>query len=330
MFNLVVKVGSYKTSICKANIGVVLEERSLIAVEPYTKEIVALGTNATQLLNSNTKYLPLAVTQKGVIKNRKHLSFMLQAFFDKLFPPRLFKKHSLIFCIPICLTASEKTEIKNLAYSLNVKKVKLIPGAVMTYVLACYDSFITTKIILNIGGDKTEISLVYDTKILTGFSIGIGGNDFDKLIKDIILDKYKVDVSITDAEILKREIATLLPNDNITTTIKGKSTTSEEDVEITVHSQDFKDGVAKLFEKIVQPLEAMKNSLTNDLVSELEKGGVFVCGGMANITGIERLIKSRLNLPAVVPSFPENVVMQGAEIVLNSPKIMDKVLSNNL
>lgn len=330
MFNLVVNVGGYKTSICKPGLGVVLEEPTLIATTDDEKNVAGVGSQAQKLLISTSEYKPVYLIEKGAIVHRKLLSEMLQGFFQKITEKKIFQKHALIFCTPTCLTAQEKTEVQNLAYSLNVRKVKLLPSAVLSYVDACYNSPVHTKIILDIGGDTTEISLVYDTKILTGYTIGIGGRILDEAIKKIVLEKHNLDITIFQAELLKREVATLLPNDIITEYITGRDAKTGEEKEIEVCSEEFRELFEEFFEQIIQPLVTFKKALSNDLIIELKKGGIFVCGGMANFTGLEEFISARLQLPVVVPSFPESSVMRGAEIVLNSSKILEKVLSNSI
>lgn len=329
MFDLVIDVGAYKTSICKPKLGVVLEEPTLIATADM-KSVAGVGLVAKKLLSSSSNYQPIHLINKGIIVNRQILSEMLAVFFQKIIQKKLFKKHALIFCTPTCLTAEEKTELQNLAYSLNVSKVKLLPAAVLAYVEACYNTPVHTKIILDIGADSTEVSLIYDTKVLTGYTIGLGGGNLDEAIKAMVLKKHNLSITTLQAQEIKHEIATLLPNDFVSSIVEGENIFTGKKQTVEILSQDFRLLFEEFFQEIAQSLITFKKALAPDIIDELKLGGIFICGGSANITGVERFFSSLLQLPVVVPSFPESAVMRGAEIVLNSSKILEKVISNTL
>ena len=214
---------------------------------------------------------------------------------------------------------------KNLSYSLNVSKSTLIPSAVLAYIASSFEDKIRTKLIVNIGGGTTDIALVFNMKVLAGITLGIGGKDIDEKIADLLIKKDNLVLNNVVLEETKKELATLLPNDIISVDLKCKDYFSGEIKNISISSKEVLPIFESFFEEVCTVAKELKDSCRGDALEDLIKGGVYICGGMANVTGIDRFFKSRLGLPVAVDENPEDAVMRGAEILLNNPVLQDVI-----
>lgn len=327
-FNLVIDVGSSNTSLFKLGQGIVFKEPSVIAETKIGGKnvIIDVGIGAKKLQEKGEEGLEFVEPiSRGVIKDRQLVSSMLDEFLNKIGDRRLFNRKKLLYVVPTSLKENEMLKSKNLSYSLNVSKSTLIPSSILAYVAASIEDKIRTKLIINIGGGTTDIALVFNMKVLAGITLGIGGKDIDEKIADMLIKKGNLVVSQVVLEETKKELATLLPNDIISVDLNCKDYFTGESKKITISSKETLLFFERFFEEICEVAKELKDSCKDEALEDLKRGGVYICGGMANVTGIDRFFKSRLGIPVVVENEPENAIMKGAEILLNSEFLQDRI-----
>ena len=327
-YNLVVDVGSSNTALYKAGQGIVLKEPTIIAETKIGNKniLVDVGIGANKLLEKGEKDLDfISPIDHGIIKDRQLVSQMLGEFLGRIGDKKLFNRNKLLYVIPSSLNEKEMIKCKNLSYSLNVSKSTLIQSSILAYIASSIDDKIRTKLIINIGGGTTDIALVFNMKVLAGITIGIGGKDIDKKIADMFIKKDNLVINPVVLEDIKKELATLLPNDIITVNVPCKDYFSGEEKNVKLSSKETILFFERFFDEIYKVAKELKDSCKDEALEDLKRGGVYICGGMANVTGVDRFFKTRLGLPVVVEPEPENAIMKGAEILLNSPWLQDRI-----
>jgi len=327
-YNLVIDVGSSNTTLYKQGQGIVLKEPSIVAETKLgnKKVLIDVGVGAKKLQEKGENGLEyIEPIEHGIIKDRLLVSTMLNEFLTKVGDKKLFNKNRLLYVVPSSLKENEMLKCKNLSYSLNVLKSTLIPSSVLAYIASSIDDKIRTKLIINIGGGTTDIALVFNMKVLAGITLGIGGKALDEKIADMLIKKDNLVVSPVVLEETKKELATLLPNDIISVDLECRDYFSGENKKVTISSKDTMLFFERFFEEIYEVAKELKDSCKDEALEDLMRGGVYVCGGMANVTGVDRFFKTRLGLPVVVADEPENAVMRGAEILLNSKALQERI-----
>lgn len=326
-YNLVIDVGSSNCCLYKMGLGLVLKEPTVIAQAEIVGKMqtIAVGNEANKLIEKNEDVKIIEPISHSVIKDREIMQNLLESFLNKIGDRKLLNRNKLIYIVPSSLSENERNKCRNLAYSLNVYKTTLVPSAVLAYICSSVNDSIKTKLIIDIGGGTTDIALVFNMKVLASITLGIGGKDLDSEIADYLLHQYNLVVNAVELENIKKEIGTLLPNDIISYELVGFDFFSGIQKTVKLTSTEILPIVEKFFGQIYEVAEKLKSSCKGEAKTNLKMGGVFVCGGVANITGIERFFKSRLDLKVVVPANPENAIMKGADILLNSSALMDRI-----
>ena len=326
-YNLVIDVGSSNCSFYKLGLGLVLREPTIIAKAEIGGKLqtVAVGDDANKLIKHNEKVEIIEPISHSVIKDRELTSSLLEDFLKKIGDKKFFNRNKLVYVVPSSLSENERNKCRNLAYSLNVYKTTLVSSAVLAYICSSVDDSIKTKLIIDIGGGTTDIALVFNMKVLAGITLGIGGKDIDQEIADYLLNQFNLVINKVELENIKKEIGTLLPNDIISYELTGFDFFSGIQKTIRLTSTEILPIMEKFFGQVYEVAEKLKSSCKGEAKTNLQMGGVFVCGGLANITGVERFFKSRLNLKVVVPQDPENAIMKGADILLKSAVLQERV-----
>jgi len=77
---------------------------------------------------------------------------------------------------------------------------------------------------------------------------------------------------------------------------------------------------------IVEGIEAIINKCSPDVVSDIAQTGIYVCGGGANITGLDTYLAKKLSLPIHISEEPHNVATRGLGKLLSNPELLNKVI----
>ena len=329
-YNLAIELGTSNTVIYVAGLGVALKEPSCIAIETVNKKKVVkcVGTEAKNLIgktnNSVEVHFPIC---EGVIYNFQYAKLMLKEFLKKISPSGILKpKKRVVFIHPCGLTRDEKNRIRDLAYALNITTTALIPSTVCALIgMEVEENDPNSHFVLNIGGGVTDISIINNNHIIRGATINVGGNQIDANISDFVKNEFQVILGDNTLEKIKNSVGSLLNNDISSINVVGLEIDTRHRKEIRIFSKDILPIICGAFNKIADACEALLNMCSSEVLSDINKFGVYVCGGVANITGVDKYLSKILNLPVYVDVDPDSSVIMGAGNLLNN-----QVLLNNI
>lgn len=330
-YNIAIDLGSSNTVIFKNEVGVALVEPTLLLLDEGRKNLaVAIGKKAKDMYPAQRETCKLvSPIRNGVIVNKDLAKTMLEYFLEKIDEKKFFKGN-LLWLVPGSITQNEKNEFINLGYALGYKNVELLPTAVagLQQLEIEYDNPYS-HLLVNIGGGATDVSVVYKGKVIQGCLVDIGGEVVDNQIQKFLIDNYNVVVTSIHGEEIKQELSTILPNDLISYTMKGTNVDVYTNQELTIMAQELRDIYISFYEKICDAVSAVLNMCNSQIVRDINKTGVYVCGGMANMLGLQKYMKSKLNVNVYVDDNPETKVIFGTEKLFNEPNKLSYLVDLN-
>ena len=174
--------------------GIVLNEPSIVALEVDTKRIVAVGTEAKEMLGRTPgKIKAIKPMKDGVIADFEATEIMLNSFIKKIKARNLFSRPRILICCPTNITQVEKNAIKEAAERTGARKVYIEEEPKVAAIGAGIDiSKPSASMIIDIGGGTTDIAILSMNGMVISSSIRIAGNTFDQDIINYIRDKYKL------------------------------------------------------------------------------------------------------------------------------------------
>lgn len=314
-----VSIGSDVTSIYKSGVGVVLNDKTALVTALKGKREVAVyvGEDA---ITSGMEYK--RVFSDGRV-DFTLAELLLGEYFKRV---EIGKRDRVIFLVSLEDMSLVK-EYKNLAYSLGINSVEVIPSIIATIYGYEIEKFRKSFLICDIGVN-TEIAVVNNGRIINGATVGNGGKNIDDKIIDFIYQSKGIEITPESAENIKNELATLLPNDERSMTISGfvKGTTEYSTVNVT--SAEIFGLVVEEYSAITLAILQVLSSCNNEVNEDIKKHGIYLCGASTKIVGIEKFLKVKLNLDSFVYR-PDNITMIGAGQLLDSPLDIDKVIAEN-
>ena len=329
-FNLAIELGTSNTVIYVAGLGVALKEPSCIAVETINNKRVVkcVGSEAKKLIGKTNNSIDVIYpVSEGVIVNFQLAKLMLKEFLKKVAPTGFGKpKRRAVFIHSCGLTKEEKNRIRDLAYALNIASVALIPAGVCALIgMEIEENDPNSHMVVNIGGGVSDISIINNNHIIRGATINVGGMQIDSNIQDFVKQEFQVLLGFNTLETIKNSIGSLLSNDISAINVVGLEIDTKRRKEIRIYSQDILPIMCGAFNKIAEACEALLNMCSSEVLSDINKFGVYVCGGVANICGIDKYLSNILKLPVYVDVDPDSSVIMGAGNLLNNQTLLNYI-----
>ena len=327
---LAIKLGSTTTTIFRQGDGLVLKEPSLIAVSGNLKnrEVKAIGYEAQRLVGrsaSNTSIVPPIV--HGLVNNVELATAMLRGFVRKVCPDKLFKPNiRALLCVPLGISLSDKKTFEKVCYSAGISDVTIMPAILCSAIGQNLDiEGKYGKLVANIGGGCTNIAVIANNTIVNGVSIGIGGTKINTAIEQYVAEKYNLKISLSSAEKIKQDVASLFDSYSATTDIDGLDLTTKENRTIAISSQEIHPIMNHYYEKICQAIETVVNMCPPDIISDVYKSGAHLSGSQCTYPGLEKYLKHRLNMPITISEVSKTDIW-GASKLLDDPLWLKKLL----
>ena len=330
-YNLAIELGSSNTVIYMAGIGVVLKEPSLVAIQTINnkKSLLCVGSAAKNLIGKTNESVDIiSPVIESEIVNFNMCKLMLKTFLDKVAPSGLFKKRNkVVFILPCGISKIEKKKFIQLAYALNINVVGLIPASVCALIgMEVEETDPYSHMIINIGGGSTDIAIVNNNHIIRGATINVGGNNIEFNIGEYLKNKLNAMFGSNTLEEIKNQAGSMLKNDISSVTCFGTDLTTRERKKVRILSQDIYPVLETAINKICEASEAVLDMCSTEVLKDIHRFGIYICGGLSNITGIDKFIGNKLKLPVYVDVDPDSSVIMGAGNLLNNPVLLNNVL----
>ena len=197
--------------------GIVLNEPSIVAIDTDSKSVIAVGTEANEMLGRTPgKVKAIKPMKDGVIADFEITEIMLNSFIKKIKAKKLFSRPRILICCPTNITPVEKNAIKEAAERTGARKVYIEEEPKVAAIGAGMDiSKPTANMVIDIGGGTTDIAILSLNDIVSSASVRIAGNVFDQDIIKYIREKYKLLIGERTAEDIKINFANIFdPNKN--------------------------------------------------------------------------------------------------------------------
>ncbi len=328
-YDIAIDLGNENTTIYKAGGAVVLKESTLIAFDGHNRKKVlnAVGNKAKKIIGkTNTTIDVYAPIDRSEIVDSSMMQMLLTEFLNKIKGEGLLKpQYQAIFTVPCGLNDEEKMEYKRLGYACGFNEVSLVPSSVCALLgMGVSHTDSQSHLVVNLGGGVTDIAAITSSHIISGITMNLGGIDLDNGICKYVEEQHGLSISAKQAEKIKIEIAGLLKNDTRSISIEGFDQNGMLQ-EMVIFSKEIREIVEAFFEKVALGVEKVLAYCSSDVVSDLARAGIYLCGGLSQIIGVDKFLANRLNLPVYVDDDGEFSTIFGAGVLINNPDIVTKI-----
>ena len=307
--------------------GIVLNEPSVVAIDEETKKILAIGSEAHQMLGRTPgKVKAIKPMKDGVIADFELTLEMLNYFIKKIKAKNIFCKPRILICCPANITAVEKNAIKEAAERTGAKRVFIEEEPKVAAVGVGLDiSKPSGSMIVDIGGGTTDVAVLSLGSIVTSSSIKIAGNTFDDAIIKYIKDKYNLLIGEVTAEEIKINIGTVYNGSKKEKVeVKGRNLINGLPKTITITSEEVENALNISINEIVKTIKLVLETTPPELSADIINKGIILTGGGALLDGLDILLSNELQVPVYIAESPLTCVAEGTGIMLENLNLIEE------
>ena len=331
--DLAIDLGTANTLVAIPGEGIVINEPSVVAIEKSTHRVLAVGTEAKNMINHTPDAFSAEHPLKdGVIADYDVTEAMLSAFIDRAisrtYPWQA--KPRIVICIPCGATSVEKRAVFEAAIQAGARQAYLVEEPMAAAMGA--DLPVTEPIgsmVVDIGGGTTEVAVISLGGIVTSSSLRLAGNRMDEAVANYLRDLLGIKIGERTAEYIKIAIGSILPFEDgreRDLLISGQDMYTEQPKEVSVQSEDVRRALQAPVEEMVFHIKETFKKTNPDLASDIIKNGILLTGGGGLLSGLDRYLSYRLEIPVWVSETALTNVVMGCSKVLETPTALRQTL----
>lgn len=313
--------------------GIILNEPSIAAVNNKTGQVLAIGEEAKKMVGRTPTHISvIKPLVNAVISDFEITKEILRHFLKKVNNNRIFSYCRVVIGIPTNLTEVERKSVEDAAISAGVAKAYLIeePIAAALGARLPIDEAVASMIV-DIGGGTTEIAVISMGGIVTAKSLKIAGDKLNEDIIRFIRDEFKLAIGEPTAEELKIVIGSAVPlEERLDLAVRGRDMTTGLPKEVVVKASQIRIAIARSLRSIIEAVKETIEATPPELVGDVLKTGIHLCGGGSLLRGIDQLIEREISVRAIVIEDALTCVVRGAGVAIEDIQGHSRFFANTL
>jgi len=324
-----IDLGTANTLVNLKSKGIVVREPSVVAIKEDTREVLAVGLEAKQMIGRTPgNIIAIRPLRDGVIADFDITQKMLKYFIRRAYPKKsLFFAPRVVVGVPVGVTEVEKRAVVEAAISAGAKDALLIEEPMAAAIGAGLPvAEPTGSMVVDIGGGTTEIAVISLGGIVTAKSVRIGGDEMDEAIVQYMKREYSLMIGERTAEQIKIEIGSAYPQKpERKMEVIGRNLVTGLPKKMLIGSDEIMEALREPVTVIVEGIKSTLEKTPPELASDIMLQGIMLTGGGALLSGIDQLIHEETHMPVKIAENPLDCVAQGTGIALENFDMMKSV-----
>jgi rod shape-determining protein MreB len=331
-YDIGIDLGTANTRVGIKGKGVVLHEPSVVAINKNTKEVLAVGKDAKEMLGRTpASVVALRPLKDGIIVDFDTTLAMLKYFINKVH--KEFATYStvprprVVIGVPSSITEVEKQAVLDAAEAAGAREAYVIeePMAAAIGVGIAVNEPIG-NLVVDIGGGTTDIAIISLGGIVVDKTIPIAGDEMDEQIVDFIKERYGVLIGRRTAERIKMEVGTATPvKKEKFFAIQGRDLLKGLPRSIEVGSHDVMEAIMPSIRAMTDAIKEAIEDAPPELVSDIYSQGILLTGGGGKLENLDKYWEQELKIKVKRAPDPSLSVVYGTLKALDQIDVLKRL-----
>ncbi len=307
---------------CKAT-GKVINEKNTIAIV-NKNQLYAFGDDAYAMYEKAPEFIKVSFpVVNGVIADYNNMQTMICEILEKHMKSHI-KGAEFIIAVPTDITEVEKKAFFDLFYKsrFKPKSVLLCEKPIADAVGLELDvNSPTGYMIVNMGADTTEISVISLGGLVLSEILHFGGKRLDESIMSHLRRNYSLVIGEKTASFLKEELCCALPDEEErTATIVGRDVVSGLPIEMDISNKIIYEAIKENLANICTSIKLILEKTPPELAKDIIHSGIYLTGGASKISRLDELFTQITNIRVNTCEFPEESAVRGLNKIVSEEK----------
>lgn len=309
--------------------GIVLKEPSVVAISINDNRILAVGTEAKEMLGRTPETIEVArPMRQGVIADYVVTEAMLRYYIGRVCGRLRIMKPDVMVSVPVGVTTVESRAVHDAAVQAGARNAYLIPGPLAAALGAGMPVGTPTgNMVVDSGGGASEAAVIAMNGIVVSDSVRVGGNRLDESIASYIRRKYNLIIGDQTAEDIKLNVGSAENLDEqLSMEVRGRDQVQGLPKTIKITSDEVTEAIAEPLAAIATTVRSVLEQTPPELASDIIDRGMVMTGGGALLRNVDRYLTKHTGVPCHVADNPIACVALGAGKALEYYHIFQRVL----
>ncbi|MCL2698955.1 MAG: rod shape-determining protein [Defluviitaleaceae bacterium] len=330
--DLGIDLGTANTLVYAKGRGVIINEPSVVAINNKTKEVLAVGEEAKQMIGRTPgSIVAIRPMKDGVIADFEVTQAMMRYFVQKSVTSRFFSsKPRIVICVPFGVTEVEKRAVLEAAMSggarhNNTFLIEEPMAAAIGAGLPVDEP--RGNMVVDVGGGTTEIAVISLGGIVTSKSLRVAGDELDEHIVGYVKKEHNLAIGERTAEEIKIRLGSVFrPDATRVIDVRGRDLISGLPKTISMSAVEVLNAIAEPMSTIIDAIKSTLEKTPPELAADCMESGITLAGGGAMLGGLDKLIAYETGIPVRIADDPLHCVVVGTGMVLDNIQVLKNVL----
>lgn len=312
-------LGSYEVKVYDKKQDNIWKEKNVIAIE-NKREIIAIGDEAYGMYEKTPASIEVAFPMKeGVISRFNDMQFLLQSLLKR--DRHFMRGAEYVIAVPTDVTEVQKKAFFDLVIhsSAKAKEVNIVERSIADAVGLNIDVKETKGVmIINFGGQTTEISVLVGGGMVFNHLLKIGGVTFDQAIINLIRHSHDFLIGSHTAELLRQRFNVFNGDAETAVSVAGRDLITgvpmRKAVSINLVRAAFKDPLLECMKAI----QSLIDRTPPEVRKAIYENGIFLTGGIANMDGLDAYIENMIGIRTMTSLHPDICAVTGLKKIIMS------------
>jgi len=321
-------LGTANTLVHVRGKGVVMMEPSVVAIHADSREVMAVGTEAKQMIGRTPgNIIAIRPMKDGVIADFDVTQVMMQYFIRKAYRRSILKPR-LVVAVPSGCTEVERRAVLDVALRAGAREAFTIEEPMAAAIGAGLPvNEPTGNMIVDIGGGTCEVAVISLGGIVTSRSIRVAGDEMDEAIVNYVKRAYNLLIGERTAEEIKITVGSAFElEEEMTMEIRGRDLVTGLPRTITIDSREVRKALSDPVNTIIQTIKETLEKTPPELAADVMDRGIIMTGGGSMLRGLDKLVSQETGMPVHTVDEPLYAVVRGTGKVLEEIETLRKVL----
>lgn len=296
----------------------VLVEKNMIAIE-NKNTLFAYGNSAFEMYEKAPANIHISYPlSNGVIADIKNMETLIRYFIGDLQKGNT-KPADFLIAVPTDVTEVEKRAFYDLIKDAGVKakKIMVVEKAVADGLGLDIDVKNSQGVlVVNVGYETTEVSILSLGGIVLSRLIKIGGLKFDEAIRNAVRREFSLIIGGKTAETVKLSLREL-EEAGQGAVVYGRDIVTGLPVEREIPTKLVEESLEEHFNTIVDNIRLILERTPPELAADIFRHGIYLTGGASQISHLAERIANGTGLKVNIAENPLQSVVLGLAKIIN-------------